>query len=215
MTRPVPWTDLAGAIGTPRFEQICDALKQAGTDDLDRDAFLLSQPVGALLREMMPPEAPAEMVTAYAALIHMLYVTWARDWPTVPVSAEQLGKALARTTPHSPLTIPAVCYIQVPERLVWAEPAPGEPHEPLDGIFLVAGSQRADAVAILGFRSGRDGFTTMEGAIALPAPLPAARDDGSAAFTSTLPAGDRKGLLSVVDAHELVSLALAALDAVS
>ena len=215
MTRPLPWTEIAAAIGSPRFEVIREALKQAGTDDLDRDAFLHSEPVGLLLREMMPSEAPAELVTAYAALIHMLYVTWARDWPIVPVTADQLREALSRTTPHSPRPIPAVCYVQLPERLVWAEPAAGEAHEPLDGIFLVAGPRRADAVAVLGFRTGRDGFTTMEGAIELPAPAPPAREDGAPAFASALPAGDRKGLLSVVDAHELVSLALASLDAVS
>ena len=213
MTRPLPWTDLLAAIGEPRFEEIRAALQQAGTDDQDRDSFLLSAPVGQLLREMMPGEAPAAAITAYGALIHMLYVTWARDWPVVPVSAEQLRSALAAATQHAPRSVSAVCYLQLPERLVWAEPAAGEPHEPLDGVFLVAGPERADAVAILGFRSGRDGFTTMEGAIALPAPAATGRDNGAPAFSSTLPAGDRKRLLSVVDAHELVSLALAALEA--
>ena len=106
-----------------------------------------------------------------------------------------------------------MCYLQLPERLVWAEPSPGEPHEPLDGIFLLVHQAEAWALAILGFRPGRDGFTTMEGAIVLPAPPAGAREDGSPAYASRLPAGEKKGLLSVLDAHELVSLALSGLEA--
>jgi len=212
-TRPLPWTDLVEAIGAPRFEQIRQALTTAKLDDLDRDAFLLQAPVGQLLRDMMPADAPAEAVSAYAALIHMMFVAWARDWPLVPVAAPALRDALQRTEPQPARTPSVVCYVQLPERLVWAEPVTGEPHEPLDGIFLTATRERADALAILGFRPGRDGFTTMEGAVALPAPLPPPRPGGSPPFASTLPAGERAGLISVADAHELLALALAGLSA--
>jgi len=212
--RPLPWTELVEAIGEPRFGEIRDALAQAGIDDLDRDAFLLNGAVTNLLKDLMPEEAPAEAVSAYAALLHACYVTWARDWPVAIVGTDALKAALH--APALPSThAPTVCYVQLPERQVWAEPEPGAAHEPLDGIFLMVREGRADVLAILGFRPGRDGFTTMEGAIAVPAPAPPARADGAPAFASALPAGERAGLVSVVDAHELAALALFALDAAS
>jgi hypothetical protein len=213
MTRPLPWTELLTAIGEERFTAIREALEQQKTDALSRDAFLLNATVGQLLRDLMPEDAPSDAVNAYGALIHMLYVAWSRDWPVVAVTAEKLRAALLRPTPYAPRPLSAVCYIQLPERLVWAEPVSGEAHEPLDGIFLIVTAEAAHALAILGFRAARDGFTTMEGAIALPAPRAGPREDGAPAFTSTLPAGDRASLLAVKDAHELVSLALAGLDA--
>jgi hypothetical protein len=207
----LPWTELVSAIGEERFAEVREALTTAGTEDLSGDAFILNGTVANLLRDLMPDDAPADAITAYGALLHMLHVCWARDWPVVRIDAEKLRIALAAPTPHSPLPIAVVCYVQLPERLVWAEPAEGEPHEPLDGIFLIAAGERADALAVLGFRAARDGFTTMEGAVALPAPPPPPRACGSPAFASTLPGGDLAKLISVVDAHELCAIALASL----
>jgi len=212
VSRALPWTELVSAIGEERFAEIRDALAAAGTDDLNGDAFILNGTVANLLRDLMPEDAPADAINAYGALLHMLHVCWARDWPVVTISAERLRDALPRTTHHAPRTIAEVCYVQLPERLVWAEPAPGEPHEPLDGVFLVARSERADALAVLGFRAARDGFTTMEGAIALPSPPPPARAGGLPPFTSTLPGGSQARLISLVDAHELCALALLAVE---
>ena len=214
MSRSLPWTDLVAAIGEERFTAVREALDQQKTDALSRDAFLLNATVGQLLRDLMPEDAPSDAVNAYGALIHMLYAAWSRDWPVVSLTAERLRQSFPRTAPHAPRTPAVVCYLQLPERVVWAEPVAGEAHEPLDGVFLIVTDRAAHALAILGFRAARDGFTTMEGAIELPAPPAGPREDGSAAFTSTLPAGDRASLLSVRDAHELVSLALCGLDAV-
>lgn len=210
--RALPWTELVSAIGEERFAEIRESLTKAGVDDLNGDAFMLNGTVANLLRDLMPDDAPAEAITAYAALLHMLHVCWARDWPVVTITADRLRTALSSPIPHSPFSIPLVCYLQLPERLVWAEPAAGDPHEPLDGVFLIATAARADALAVLGFRAARDGFTTMEGAIALPSPPPPPRADGSPAFASTLPGGDRAELISVVDASELCALALLAVE---
>ena len=209
--RALPWTELVSAIGEERFAEVRAALTKAGTDDLSGDAFILNGTVANLLRDLMPADAPADAITAYGALLHMLHVCWARDWPVVKIDAEALRRALASPIPHSPFPIPVVCYVQLPEKLVWAEPAEGEPHEPLDGIFLIAAGTRADALAVLDFRAARDGFTTMEGAITLPSPPPPPRANGAPAFSTTLPGGDLAELISVVDAHELCAIALASL----
>ena len=211
MTRAVPWTGLAQAIGDARFEEVRSDLEARGTTDLDRDAFLLNGVVGALLREMVPTDAPGEAVTAYGALLHSIYCCWARDWPLAAVGTEQLRSALASPDPLS--HPPTACYVQLPPRLVWGAPAPGSAHEPLDGIFLLVHGDRAHVLAVLGFHELREGFTTMEGEMRLPAAAPAPRADGSAPFSPVLPGGDLAKLLSVVDTHELAALALLALAA--
>lgn len=213
-TRALPWTELFTAIGEARFVEIRTSLAAAHMDVFVRDAFVMNGAVGQLLRETMPEEAPAETVNAYAALIHMTYLAWAAGWPVVSVGEDKLRAALAaQAAPplsHSP-TLPRISYLQLPPNLVWAEPVAGEPHEPMDGAFVVTAGDHVHVLGVLGFRSGRDGFTTMEGAITLPAPAPGPRPDARAAFASTLPAGERAGLFSVVDEHELAALALLAL----
>lgn len=212
--RPLPWTALVAAIGENRLEEIARALAEAKTDPLERDAFLLNGEAGRLHRELVPEDAPAEAVTGYGALLHMLFVHWQRGWPVTRVDEPALRSALEGPTPHAPPSTPSfVCYLQLPPRLVWAEPAPGAPHEPLDGAFVIAEPGRLRALAVLGFRPEREGFTTIESELALPAPPPAARPGGGAPFASLLPAGDRARLFSVADAHELAVLALLALGA--
>jgi hypothetical protein len=213
MSRPLPWTDLVSALGEERFAEVRSALAQSGTEALDRDAFLLNGSVAALLRELVPPEGPAEAITAYGALLHALYLAWSRDWPTIVLDRERLRARLAEPRAISGTPAPGVCYVQLPERLVWAEPESGQPHEPLDGLFAIAGRERLHVLAILGFRPERGGFTTMEAESALPVPAPEPREGSQQPpFTSTLPAGERAGLFSVTDARELAALAALALE---
>ena len=212
--RSLPWTDLVAAIGEERLAQVRDALAASKVDPQERDAFLMNGAVGQLLRELMPEEAPAEAISAYGALIHMVYLAWADQWPVAVIGAEQLRVALdapADLPPSHPPILPRISYLQLPPNLVWAEPGAGEAHEPMDGAFVLVREGSVHVLGVLGFRTGRAGFTTMEGAIRLPAPAPGQRPDGAPAFASTLPAGDRAGLISVVDEHELCALALAAL----
>lgn len=214
--RPLPWTDLLAALGEVRFEQIRTALEAARLDPLDGDRFLLDAAVGGLLRELVPDDAPPGAVNAYGALLHALYLCWARDWPTVAPTPARLRGALAgpdaraldRRAPPA-----AVCYVQLPEHLVWAQPAADAPHEPVDGLFVIAEAARLRALAVLGFRPDRAGFTTVAAVCPLPVPAPGARADGSAPFASLLPAGDRADLLSLADERELAALALLAMDA--
>jgi len=205
------------AIGTERFAQIRDALDQDRVDALDRDAFLLHGAVGALLREVVAPDAEPEAVNAYGALLFMLYALWSHDWPVKTVDAAALRRAIEtsaanRATVPDPGPITPV-YVQVPPKLAWAEPAPGAPHEPLDGAFLTVRRGTATVLAVLGFRGERDGFTTIEASARLPTAPPGLRGDGTSAWSSRLPGGERAGLLGVVDETELVALALLAVSA--
>jgi len=210
--RAYPWTALVEALGEARFDAIREALAAAGTDPLDRDAFLLPAAVGRVLRDLVPADAPAEAVTSYGALLHMLYLHWDRGWPVRSLDRPALVSLLA-TPPAAPTTAatPGVCYLQLPERLVWAAPAPGAAHEPMDGLFTALEPTRLSVLAILGFRPERQGFTTIEAGASVPWPAPRERPEGSTPFATVLPAGERMGLFSVVSPEELVALATLAL----
>jgi len=208
--RPLPWTALVEALGEGRFEEIKGALADARADPLDRDAFVLASAAGRVLRDLVPDDAPAEAVTAYAALLHALYLHWLAGRPVRAVRREQLSALLAvPSLPAAPE--PTVCYLQLPERLVWAAPAAGAAHEPLDGLFVMTTSTRLHVLAVLGFRQEREGFTTIEAAAPLPATSTPARADGAAPFSTVLPAGERMGFHSVTSEAELCWLALLAL----
>jgi len=211
MIRPLPWAGLLEALGETRFEEIRAALAAAHTDGGDRDAFLLDAAVGRVLRDLVPPDAPAEAVTSYAALLHAMYLLWAAGTPLKSVDHERLRGLLAGPR-SAPLTAPdgAVAYLQLPERMVWAAPAPDAAHEPIDGLVVITGPTGLRTIALLGVRPEREGFTTVEAAAPLPPGPLEARADGAAPFSTVLPAGERMGFLSVTSALELVWLALLA-----
>jgi hypothetical protein len=212
--RAYPWTALAQALGSSRFEALRTALAATKTDPLDRDAFLLAAAVGQVLRDFVPQEAPAESVTSYAALLHTLYLNWDRGWPMKTLDRATAASLLSAPPDVAAASLePAICYVQLPERLVWAVPAPGAAHEPIDGLFVLFTRQRLRVLAVLGFRPERQGFTTIEADASLPVPAPAARPDGSSPFATVLPAGERMGLFSIVSQAELAALALLALAA--
>jgi hypothetical protein len=142
----------------------------------------------------------------------MLYLHWERDWPVARIEPRALDRALQSPAPLPARTPPvAVCYLQLPERAVWAASQPGGPHEPLDGLFVVAAPARVRTLAVLGFRPERVGFTTIESELGLPAAAPGPRADGGPPFASVIPGGERGKLRSVADAHELAALAVLAL----
>jgi hypothetical protein len=212
--RALPWADLTEALGPKPFADIREALAAARVDPSDRDAFLLLGPAGALLRRLMPPDAPAADVTEYGAIAHFLYRHWDAGHPLRGLDRPALDRALGDPAPLSrPPAAPTVCYLQFPERAVWAAPAPDAPHEPLDGCFVAVSASAVSVLAILGFRPERGGFTVIEASAPLPLAPPGPREDGSPPFASLLPAGERAGLRSIATSAELAAAALLSLAA--
>ncbi len=211
--RPLPWTALVEALGADSFEAMRAALAKAATDAADRDAFLLDGAVGRALRDLVPADAPADAVTEYGALLHALYLHWDAGSPGRSLERDAAA-ALLSAPPARIEDVPAprAVYVQLPERLVWAAPAPGAPHEPMDGLFLLRAPGRCRVLAVLGFRPDRQGFTTVAADTPLP-PRLAPRPDGSRPFATVLPGGERMGLFSVTSPSELAVLALLALAA--
>ena len=206
MSRTLPWLALFEALGEERFEEMRRSLEADNAEASDRDRFLLNRAVAGVLQDLTPEEGPPDTVVAFATLLHFIYVAWRKGWPTEDVDADRLRRLLAAPAP--PGDTPAFCYVRFPPLLVWASPGPGEPHEPLDGCFIDRAPGRLRVLAILGAREGREGFTTMEAEVALPLPMPPAREDGSPAFANVIPGGERKGLVCLVSTHELATLAL-------
>jgi len=211
--RPRPWTALVEALGEGTFETMRAGLAKAGTDPFDRDAFLLDGAVGRVLRDLVPADAPADAVTEYGALLHALFLHWDGGSPVRRLERDAAVALLAAPPDLLPApAAPPAVYVQLPERLVWAAAAPGAPHEPMDGLFVLRSSQRLRVLAVLGFRPDRQGFTTLATDSPLPPPAEA-RTDGSPPFATVLPAGERMGFFSVVTGAELSRLALLALAA--
>ncbi len=214
--RATPFALAFGEIA-PRFPAIAEALQLQGTAATDRDRFVLLEPVGRLLREIVPPDAGADALEAHVLLLHHAYLFWAAAQRVYPISEPALRRAVAekRLTTDLPH---AAQYLQLPELRVWGAPHDANPPEPLDGMFVseaTPGGPGAIAVlAIFGMRPDRPGFSAvgLEGRADPDDPtaseieIAAARDDGSAPFGPTLAGGTAAGLYSVANAGELLLL---------
>lgn len=193
--RVLPWSSLVDAIGEARLAEIRAALEQDRVDAWGRDAFLLHRAAGALYRELVPEDGPPDAVTAYGTLLHMIYLMWLAGWPTRTMGDSQ--------PPDEPIV-----YLQLPERRYWAQRDDAEPHEPIDGVFVLSRGHHRSLQAVLGMHEFGDGFSTIEAEVEWPLEPPGPRDDGSAPFAPRMVGGDRAGLHSVVNAAELAWLCL-------
>jgi hypothetical protein len=214
--RPTPFDLAFEALTQTTFPAIKEALDQAGYDPRDRDAFLLLREVVTLLRDLRPDEGLGEGIDQLAALVQHAYLYWAAGASTVELSLEQLRELL--TAPPEPadtaFPLPAF-YAQVPERRIWAQVIPGQPHEPLDGCFVhfLADPTVLRVLGVFGVHPDRPGFSVVE--VAGPRPVALARADGSALFAPILSGGAAAGLFSLAGEEELLDLGWITLDVVT
>jgi hypothetical protein len=212
--RATPFSLVFGEIAPARFPSITVALEQAEAPPADRDKFVLLDPVGRLLREIVPEGAGPDALEAHVLLLHHAYLFWASGGRVRQVSEAVLRRAIAE---HSlTTTVQASQYLQLPELRVWGSPSSGGPVEPLDGMFASQGSgENAIAVlAIFGMRPDRPGFSAvgLDGradradAKGGEIEIAASRPDGSPAFAPKLPGGSAAGLYSVANAGEVLLL---------
>ena len=173
------------------------------------------EPVGRLLREIVPEDAGADALEVHALLLHHAYQFWAAKQRVYPIGEEALRRAIdeKRITTRLPR---AALYLQLPELRIWGAPNEDSPPEPLDGMFVseagVAGA--ISVLAIFGMRPDRPGFSAvgLEGRADEDDPtaseieIAAMRDDGSAPFGPQLAGGTAAGLYSVANPGELLLL---------
>ena len=213
--RPTPFGLAFGEIAPHRFPAVAEALKQDGTSAADRDRFVLLEPVGRLLREIVPADAGADALEAHVLLLHHAFQHWLGEGRVYRIGEHALGRAVAERQITTHLLHPAL-YLQLPELRVWGAPNAAAPPEPLDGMFVsAAAAPGAIAVlAIFGLRPDRPGFSAvgLEGRADTADPgggeieVAAARDDDSPPFAPTLAGGSAAGLYSVVNTGELLLL---------
>jgi hypothetical protein len=178
---------------------------------------VLLDPVGRLLREIVPEDAGPDALEAHVLLLHHAYLFWAAGERIYQIGEQTLRRAVAETRITTAVPY-AAQYLQLPELRVWGSPsgAGPPPAEPLDGMFV----SRADGhgaiavLAIFGMRPDRPGFNAvgLDGRADPNDPsdneidVAATRDDGSPAFTPKLAGGTAAGLYSVDTAGELLLL---------
>lgn len=198
-----------------RFPAIRDFLGRHELSSADRDQFVLVEPVGRLLEELVPDDAPPEALEAHLRLLHHAYRHWAAGGWVYRVAPAALERALGGGRITSHLAHPAL-YLQLAEHRVWGTPSAGSAAEPLDGVFVTE-TARPGEVAVLGvfgLRADRPGFSAVaaEGhadedeAAAGEIEVLAARDDGAAPFSPLLPGGREAGIYSLANAGELLLL---------
>ena len=204
--RPTPFDLVFLPTAETIFPGIRAALSQTGQDPRDRDRFLLLREVVTLLREMRPDEGLGEGIDRLAALVHHAYLFWDAGRLTVDFPSDRLADLLgSRSHPDESDTEGPAYYAQVPERRIWAQVIPGEPHEPMDGCF-VHGLPGAElrVLGVFGIYPERAGFSVVEVTGSQPGAL--ARLDGTALFAPTLPGGAAAKLHSVAGEEELLEL---------
>lgn len=212
--RPTPFGMAFGEIAR-RFPAIAEALQQDGAPPGDRDRFVLVEPVGRLLRDIVPEGAGAEALETHVLLLHTAFLHWSSGGAVYRIGEQALQRVIATRQITAELPQPAL-YLQLPELRVWGSPTPGAPPEPLDGMFVSGGDAPGSlaVLAIFGMRPDRPGFSAVgiDGradsgeATGSEIEVAAGREDGSAPFGPILPGGSAAGLHSVANAGELLLL---------
>jgi hypothetical protein len=213
--RATPFGLVFGAIAGEKFPTIAAALERSGETATDRDRFVLLEPVGRLLRDIVPEDAGADALEAHALLLHHAYRHWSSGGGVYRIGESALRRAFGSSEISSRLS-QAAFYLQLPELRVWGTPTPDGSSEPLDGIFVTQ-TPAPDGIAVLGIfgmRPDRPGFSAVgvEGRADTEEPrggeleVAAARADGSAPFSPMLAGGTAAGLHSLANAGELLLL---------
>lgn len=215
MTRLHPFEHAFGDLVATGFIEIREEALAARRDLKDRAHFVSTPGVQRLLNELESPDlldAHPEAAGEYVTSLYVAFRFWDAGRHTVRPSRAYLEAAMASTVDRDRPRVPyGACYVQLPERWIWAQIDPDGPHEPLDGIFVVEDAMGRDLsiLAVLGLREDRPGFSQVAIA-AVPDDLRAAAAEHPD-FTPTLKGGDEAGLRSVTTAAGLLHLAALAL----
>jgi hypothetical protein len=186
--RTHPFELVFGTIAEERFPAIRDATE----GDRNLDSWLMNQVVVQLLADLRPDEGLGSAVDDFVLFVNASYLWWLDGRVTVS---------------RSSLVMPVseVMYIQVESRRIWVQLGDEEPHEPLDGWFVIPDGEVSKVVACLGVHPMRPGLSvlTAEG----QRPTDWSRPDGSATFSPLMEGGDTAGLASIASSEELLLLA--------
>jgi hypothetical protein len=153
----------------------------------------------------------------YLAILFAAYRFWRAGEHTFSVARKVLANAIADPPATAPNVPHDACYLQLPERWFWGTIGEDQPHEPLDGMFVVGATTQPQftVVAVLGLRPGRDGFSQVMVSSSLADVLAAGSTMRAPPFAAVMDGGIEAGFQSVTSEGELLHLAHLALHSVS
>ena len=217
MTRLDPFDHAFAELAASRFPEIRAEAEAEHRDTADRPQFAALRAVQHLLDEVEAPdilEARPDAGAEYLTALYVAYRYWDAGRHAFPVSREYIEAALGEPTPVEQPPVPhRACYLRLPERWFWAQIEPAEPHEPVDGLFVVMDGRDREIVvlAVLGLRGDRPGFSEVS-VTTVPEHLATAHQSArQGIFAPTLDGGREAGLRSLTTSAELLHLAHLAL----
>lgn len=206
--------ELAFPEGSPQLGRMTDIAEEAasrGADTGDLGAFAMLGAVNGALRELGGPDATADAIVQYAALLFHAFHAQGTEGRTYLVQAPVCRFLVEGPVGGGTASPPAPSgYVQLPRNLFWIHTDAAAPAEAVDGLFWTASEGRLHVLLVTGLLEGRPGM----GVVPLPesplgeapawvdAPMRAGGDD----FATTLPGGELEGLYSFTTAGEVLKL---------
>ena len=205
------------------FPALRDDALLLGLEPLEPDEFQRIPALAGILRDLVPPEATAEALEQYRALLFHAFNFWMAGEPVFLVESA-VARYLVEASPTPTgwdLAIPASSvYLQLPANLFWGSITPESTPEPVDGFFVASATgtdglgkpyRRIDILVVLGIRRDRAGFSiipfsTETGPGIAAAWAEAEGREGGRDFENVLPGGEINGLYSILTAVEVLKL---------
>jgi hypothetical protein len=217
VSRIDPFDHAFAELAEARFAAVGAEATATRRDTSDRAQFATLSSVQRILAELESPEAverDPEAAEAYLTILFVAYRYWEAGRQRITVTAEQVENALRAASAGAMPPVPhGACYLQLPERWCWAQIAPDAPHEPLDGLFVVATEARGEltVVAVLGLRPDRPGFSEITVVAREADVAQAAAQARTPPLAPVIDGGEAAGLKSVVTEGEVLHLTALAL----
>jgi hypothetical protein len=213
---------LEGDFETRVFPSIQEEAEARREDPGRRERFGFLAAGGEAIRDIIPPDAPSEMLDEYRALFYHAFNFWRfgrRLYVLEPAVARYLVEG-APTLSDWELSAPYdSLYIQLPANLFWASIGTDVPPEPVDGFFVTIGREQdplglpfldVQIVMVLGIHRQRAGFSVVafdtEAGQGIPPVWAEPGRDRGRDFENVLPGGEIAGLYSILTTAEAFKL---------
>jgi hypothetical protein len=218
MSRLTPW-DLAFAGDVEqRFGSVQSEAARAMKNADDFAQFISLQSVQHIIDDIESPELLTDDPAAaaeYHTLLYTAFRFWTAGKRVLPVPSDFLRAVGCElhALPSATQVPGGACYLQLPEHRIWAQVDPTAPHEPVDGLFVAQSPDlmQLTAVAVLGLRQGRGGFSQISVTVALADLTELQGAVRAPPFEPTMDGGVEAGFKSVISVGELLLLTQLAL----
>ncbi|HEX6038858.1 hypothetical protein [Longimicrobium sp.] len=213
---------LEGDFETRVFPGIQEEAEARREDPARRERFAFLAAGGEAIRDIIPPDAPPEMLEEYRALFYHAFNFW-RFGRRLYVVDAAVARYLVEGTPTLTdweLSAPYdSLYIQLPPNLFWASIGTDVPPEPVDGFFVTVAREQdplglpftdVQVLMVLGIHRLRAGFSVIafdtEAGQGIPPVWAEPGRDRGRDFENVLPGGEMAGLYSILTTAEAFKL---------